>query len=417
MEKSINEMRREMINDGPAGSSGKRVYIFNHIMKCGGTSFSSYLFNHLRCGESAQLYMLYTIDDFYKKWRKGRYIDAESIYVGGHFASEAHTLFPGHTPYYMTMLRDPLFRYLSSFKMSRDIGVLPEVDSPEEFFNGAWHNFMTLVIGDGDLVLAKKRLAEEYAFIGIIEEYEKSVKLLAHLFDLDAVAQTHANRSAAVVRKEDLSPRFIERYYEANADDVELYRFARGLFQDQWARHGDEIAKNPRPLVNRMPRIDIMAFVDGFFNDIAAKDSFVFEPWDPEKRHLALFWGILYRMSVLPLFYSLLKKGRYKDLLTALRNLKDFHESASYAHPLVARYIEFFERITPRGMRAIAGRLISLMKIDVSRVAKRSIGDSMPITSVGYLSFMDTDRMMRLSGAMENRENLKEKIELSLLDD
>jgi hypothetical protein len=220
-----------------------------------------------------------------------------------------------------------------------------------------------------------------------------------------------------VVRKEDLSPRFIERYYEANADDVELYRFARGLFQDQWARHGDEIAKNPRPLVNRMPRIDIMAFVDGFFNDIAAKDSFVFEPWDPEKRHLALFWGILYRMSVLPLFYSLLKKGRYKDLLTALRNLKDFHESASYAHPLVARYIEFFERITPRGMRAIAGRLISLMKIDVSRVAKRSIGDSMPITSVGYLSFMDTDRMMRLSGAMENRENLKEKIELSLLDD
>ncbi len=413
----MNEMIGEKKAGKPAQGGEKRVYIFNHIMKCGGTSFSSYLFNHLRCKESAQLYLIFTMDDFYKKWRAGYYSGVESIYVGGHFIAGADKFFPNHRPYYMTMLREPLSRYLSAFKMSQDIGLLPEVDSPEEYFDGAWHNFMTLAIGDGDLALAKKRLAEEYAFIGIIEEYENSVKLLAHLFDLDEVARTHSNKSAAVMRREDLFPHFIERYYEANADDVELYRFGLELFHKQWDRNKEAVTKHRRRVVDRMPKIDIMAFVDSFFNDTAMKDSFVFEPWNPEERHLYFFWGILYRMSVLPLFFSLLKQGNYGGLRAALENLKGFHEAVSYAHPMVGRYIDFFKRITPRGVSALIGRLAAFLNLDLSRLAKRTIGASMPVTSVGYLSFTDTARMMELSGAMKNREDLKEKIELALLDD
>ncbi len=166
-----------------------------------------------------------------------------------------------------------------------------------------------------------------------------------------------------------------------------------------------------------MPKIDIMAFVDSFLNDTAMKDSFVFEPWKPEKGHLSLFWGVLYRMSFLPLFFSLLKQGNYGGLRAALENLTKFHEVVSYSHPMVTRYIEFFRRITPEGMSALIGRVLAHLHIDLSRLAKRTIGDSMPVTSVGYLSFMDTDRMMALSGAMKNRENLKEKIERSLMDD
>ncbi len=142
-------------------SKDRKVYIFNHIMKSGGLSFSSYLFNYLKYDESVQLYVPNTIDEFIARWRRGYYDDVETIYAGSHFASEAHILFPHHRPRYITMLREPLARFLSSYKMSMDIGILPEHFTPRDYFRGAWHNFMTLVVGDGDLATAKRRLAEE----------------------------------------------------------------------------------------------------------------------------------------------------------------------------------------------------------------------------------------------------------------
>ena len=49
----------------------KRVYIFNHVQKCAGTSLATAIFRSLGCRESAQLYMLSTIDEFVPRWRRG----------------------------------------------------------------------------------------------------------------------------------------------------------------------------------------------------------------------------------------------------------------------------------------------------------------------------------------------------------
>ncbi len=395
----------------------KVVYIFNHIMKSGGLSFSSYLFNNLKYRESVQLYMPATIDEFFPQWRAGYYDNIKSIYVGSHFASGVHSLFPGHRPCYLTMLREPLARFLSSYKMSMDIGIFPETFTPEDYLNGAWHNFMTLVIGDGDLAHAKKRLAEEYEYVGITEEYERSVMLLAHQLDLDAVAYTHANKSKTEVEEAGITDEFRRRFYRLNSDDEELYRFGLALFERRWEQHKKTIAKEPRPFAKNTPKTDVMALLDGFLADVGGSDSFLFRPLGKDDAVLRLFWGIIYRMSALPLLFTLLKRGRYRDLRTALENLKQFHSTAPFAHPMVGRQIEFFERAVPQGIEAAIGALLSRTGINLSRFAKRRLGVELPISSIGYLSFMDTDRLLALSGNITNRESLKQKIEAGLLED
>ncbi|MBM4385057.1 MAG: sulfotransferase family 2 domain-containing protein [Deltaproteobacteria bacterium] len=178
----------------------RRVYIFNHVQKCAGTSLATAIFRSFACRESAQLYMLSTIDEFFPRWQRGDFREAESIYVASHFAAGAHALFPEHEPMYLTMLREPLARFLSAYRMAMDIGTLPDSFTPENYFAGAWPNYSTLAIGDGDLAEAKRRLEDEYPFVGITEEYERSAALLAHTFELPFIAKLHANPSATRAR-------------------------------------------------------------------------------------------------------------------------------------------------------------------------------------------------------------------------
>jgi hypothetical protein len=382
----------------------KRVYILNHIQKCAGTSLSTYLFRSLRCRESAQLYMLSTIDDFYPKWKLGHYRDVESIYVGSHFAAEAHTLFPEHEPHYLTMLREPLARFLSSYKMSMDIGTLPDTLTPAEYFEGAWPNYLTLAIGDGSLREAKRRLAEEYRFVGIAEEFERSSQLLAHSLDLPAVGLLHANRSRAQVSERDgVSPELRSRFYRANSDDAELYRFAQSLFDERWRAAEAAIAAASRPVVAEESRLDVREFLSAYTHDVGRKDSFIFQPWSPGDGPLTIFWGVLYRTGFIPLCFRLLEQRRCEELRVVLGNLRRFHEHTPYAQPVLGRCIEFFERSNAAG--------------ETSRLSRRSLGDQLPVLSVDYVSFMDTDRMLRLGRAMRNEEDLKAKIENALRDE
>jgi len=381
----------------------KRVYILNHIQKCAGTSLSTYLFRSLRCRESAQLYMLSTIDDFYPKWKRGHYRDAESIYVGSHFAAQAHTLFPEHEPHYLTMLREPLARFLSSYKMSLDIGTLPDGITPAEYFEGAWPNYLTLAIGDGSLREAKRRLAEEYRFVGITEEFERSSQLLAHCLDFPSVGLLHANRSVAQAEEDGVSPELRERFTRANADDLELYRFARMLFEERWRAAEPAIAAASRPVVAEDSKLDVREFLSAYTHDVGSKESFIFAPWSQGDGPLTIFWGVLYRTGFIPLCFRLLEQRRCAELRVVLGNLRRFHAHTPYAQPVLGRCIEFFER--------------NNSETETSRLSRRSLGSQLPVLSVDFVSFMDTDRMLRLGRATRNEEDLKARIERALRND
>ena len=373
----------------------KRVYLFNHVQKCAGTSLATAIFRSFGCRESAQLYMLSTIDEFHPRWKRGEFRDAESIYVASHFAGGAHTLFPEHEPHYLTMLREPLARFLSAYKMAMDIGTLPEHFTPEDYFAGAWPNYMTLAIGDGNLAEAKRRLAEEYAFVGITEEFERAAELLAHTFDFPAIAKLHANPSLTRAHPDDLSPGFAERFYAANAEDLELYRFARALFERRWRAAEPALRARVRPVVAEDSRLDVMEFLKAYVYDVGSADSFIFAPWSPSDPVLTLFWGVLYRTGFIPLCFRLLEQKRIAELRLVLGNLRRFHEHAPFAQPVLGRCIEFFE--------------------DAS--SGRPLGGMLPVLSVDYVSFLETDRMIRVGRALRDSAGLKARIEKALLED
>jgi hypothetical protein len=375
--------------------AGKRVYVFNHVQKCAGTSLATAIFRSFGCEASAQLYMLSTIDEFIPRWRRGELRAADTIYVASHFAAGSHALFPEHEPHYLTMLREPLARFLSAYRMAMDIGTLPEGFTPEDYFGGAWPNYLTLAIGDGDLAEAKRRLSREYAFVGIVEEYERSAELLAHTFDFAAVAKVHANPSATRAQEDELSADLKRRFYAANADDAELYRFARELFERRWRAAEPALRARQRPVVAQDSQLDVTEFLRAYAQDVGGPGSFVYEPWTPGDAAGTLFWGVVYRTGFLPLCFRLLQQRRTAELRSVLANLRRFHAHAPYAQPVLGRCIEFFER-------AADGE---------------ALGGSLPVLAVDYVGFLDTDRMLHVSRAARGGADLKARIERALLAD
>jgi hypothetical protein len=373
----------------------RRVYIFNHVQKCAGTSLATAIFRSFGCQTSAQLYMLSTIDEFIPRWRRGEVRGADTIYVASHFAAGSHALFPEHEPHYLTMLREPLARCLSAYKMAMDIGTLPEGFTPEDYFAGAWPNYLTLAIGDGDLAEAKRRLAEEYSFVGIVEEYERSAELLAHCFAFADVAKVHANPSATRAQEDELSAAVKGRFYAAHADDVELYRFARELFESRWRAAEPGLRAAQRPVVVQDSQLDVREFLKAYAQDVGGPGSFVYEPWRPGDVAGTLFWGVVYRTGFLPLCFRLLQQRRTAELRLVLANLRRFHEHVPYARPVLGRCLDFFER-------AAAGE---------------ALGRSLPVLAVDYVGFLDTDRMLHVSRAARNPAELKARIERALLAD
>jgi hypothetical protein len=373
--------------------SARRVYIFNHVQKCAGTSLATAIFRSFACRESAQLYMLSTIDEFFPRWKRGELREAESIYVASHFAAGAHALFPEHEPMYLTMLREPLARFLSAYKMAMDIGTLPESFTPEDYFGGAWPNYLTLAIGDGDLAEAKRRLEHEYPFVGITEEYERSAALLAHTFDLPFTAKLHANPSSTRAHEDELSREFKQRFYATNADDAQLYLFARALFERRYRAAEPAMHERSRPVIAQESQLDAMEFLKAYVHDVGGADSFIFEPWSPSDPVRTLFWGVLYRTGFIPLCFRLLEQKRVDALRVVLANLRAFHERAPYAQPVLGRAIAFFEHAAAGG----------------------EIGREMPVLSVDYVAFLETDRMLRHGRELRRVGNLKARIERALL--
>lgn len=156
---------------------------------------------------------------------------------------------------YITFLRDPIRRYLSHFNHAKlrnifesslddFVTVLSESDYQTKFVLGAQNdedrNFKA---GKKDLEEAKKILANDFAFVGIVEQFDESLismrkKLNIHNFDLRYQMINVASRN--IVKKDDLSHDLMGKIKRANEIDHELYLFAREeLLEREKSKYGD----------------------------------------------------------------------------------------------------------------------------------------------------------------------------------
>ena len=208
---------------------------FVHIEKCGGTTFNR------------TLRRLYCRDHFDIIPR-----DPEALLAGPndlrhllHMRPQARSM-AGHSVRlqcgfeavvpaiaYVTMLRDPIKRYISDFQHFVDIVNFP-ADIEAWLARQDRQNFQTRAIaGCENLERAKQLLEERFQLVGMVEQYDFFLARLANLLCCDPISLWYqvVNRAAdRRVRKPlpDLA-RYEEQIRWNNRYDIQLYQFAATL--------------------------------------------------------------------------------------------------------------------------------------------------------------------------------------------
>jgi len=166
--------------------------------------------------------------------------------VRGHLYYGIHEFLPqGAT--YMTMLREPVARFFSSYYFIQRRPLHPmhrkvttERIGVEDFIRLTPHRQnlqCSLIAGiknDGScdertLEKAKKNLVDSFSVVGICERFEESLVLFSEIFGWEV--PFYENRKVAKNRPR-VEPSAVEMIKEHNRLDLELYEFGKQLFEE-----------------------------------------------------------------------------------------------------------------------------------------------------------------------------------------
>jgi hypothetical protein len=170
------------------------------------------------------------------------------IYMG-HFWYGVHQHVPAPSTY-LTILRDPVERVLSLYgHRTRRHGL---TQSLEQYLSEARdidiENGQTRRLGSetdsrrGDRVtpkmlhLAKQRLVENFASVGVTERYDESLVALASVLGVRALPYESTNKGEGRPRRTEVEPGLVSLLEEQNQFDAELHRYGHQLLDDQISR-------------------------------------------------------------------------------------------------------------------------------------------------------------------------------------
>jgi Galactose-3-O-sulfotransferase len=167
--------------------------------------------------------------------------------VRGHLPYGIHEFLPqGAT--YITLLREPVARVLSAYyfvlrrplnplhrKLKRErlriedcLRLFPDRQNLQcRFIAGVEH---TAINDERLLEIAKENLARSFSVVGLSERFEESLMLMARTFAWEI--PFYENCRVAKTRPE-INPSTVEVIRDHNRLDLELYEFAKGLFQEK----------------------------------------------------------------------------------------------------------------------------------------------------------------------------------------
>jgi len=214
--------------------------------------------------------------------------------VSGHFAYEVDKLFT-KSVHYLTFLRDPTARTVSQYKQFRRIDLTsPYIQQSgnlthyrdvqamslddyvnDPFFQNDFQNLQTRMLGllidrpikqlrdtrpldrDEDrnysLELAKERL-RRFAYFGLQEYFRESLELFAFQFNCPPFPKIpEANVSP---EQESISPQSIQKLQELNRLDVELYAFAKTLFDLRYREMKSDLEDRYQPTLLQMLQLN-----------------------------------------------------------------------------------------------------------------------------------------------------------------
>lgn len=277
MHQHVHDLRRE-----------ESLY-FLHIHKTAGSSMRRFITEHFDLDDIADI-----------RWTMRDLLDAprealDRTLIAGHYGHYLHQVAP-RPLVYITMLRDPVERTLSAFSdmvwredlwlhdhikdmtidefVHDDIGVsefmnfqtrslaFDDVDAHFKGYSELWREPERYRAVYSDRALLDKAIERlnSFAFVGVQDQFDDSLKLLAHTFGWlppKNAPRVNVRRSA----REDLSERTLERIREFTQLDQELYEHAHRLFSERFASIDDAaIADRHAEVMGRRERCDRAAY-------------------------------------------------------------------------------------------------------------------------------------------------------------
>lgn len=237
------------------GEMDRQALIFLHIPKTAGTTLNRIIewqYNPLSIFTMDPYRIRATAERFktLSEQRRRRF-----RVVRGHMYYGLHEFLPqGAT--YITMLREPVARFLSSYyfilrrplhplhrKLKREqLGVddyLRLIPHRNNFQCRLIAGVEGTVIGDDRLLeTAKENLAKSFSVVGICERFEESLVLAAKTFDW--AVPYYENRKVSKNRSP-VAPSSIELIREHDRLDIALYEFGKKLFEESLHRKQEAV--------------------------------------------------------------------------------------------------------------------------------------------------------------------------------
>lgn len=232
------------------------ITLFMHLPRAGGTSLSSVVWRQF--GDAA-FYDVYGLDprDRIKELFAMPREDRDHIAcVSGHFMYGAHEAFD-RTPRYITMLRDPVERLISSFHYMQ---TKPKNWLYQEIVGGKmtlWdfarsngmvkyevRNLQTRLlaavqppeeVGEQHGDLALERLRKSFALVGVTERFDDFLLTARKLFGWQHILYYRKNAGKTKPPPEVIEPELREELRDLNRQDQRLYDEARRLFDQKFS--------------------------------------------------------------------------------------------------------------------------------------------------------------------------------------
>ena len=226
----------------------KEILIFYHIPKCGGTTIAALIGQHFNTEEIfhkiIQKHRAFGVDGLGPLALKGTHlipldmIDLEKVkYIHGHISFSKEKVPPGAKN--ITFLRDPVERVFSAYRYANEKVKLTFFDHYKQIANLQVFRLTSLNREDPNILLsehlesAKKTLAHEFFFVGIVEEMDASIHTLYKLMNWE---QPDLIPKFNITKKTEPNPELYEYVYNQEWADRELYKYGKLLLQQHKAK-------------------------------------------------------------------------------------------------------------------------------------------------------------------------------------
>lgn len=237
----------------------KESVIFIHLPKTAGTTVSRLIEWEYPLSE------IYSIDPVLFKWsaahlRKLPLSRLKKIRMfKGHMTFGLHDVLPQPATY-ITVLRDPVDRVISSFYFMRRFKLHPlswqirrEKWTLEDFVrNSGRDNIQSRLVANAKyeepctceiVERAKYNLRHHFSVVGFSDRLEESLALMKLRFGWRLSSYSSFNVTRSRPKKRDLPEATLDLIRQRNGFDVELYAYARGIFEAAVKANAEEVKR------------------------------------------------------------------------------------------------------------------------------------------------------------------------------